>query len=248
MYDSHCHLEQTAFDEDRDLVVKRAKDAGVAAIVNSGNNPADNRKVLAMQEKYGERWCKCVLAVSPHYAPKVGLEAVEEELKFIEKNKSKVQGVGETGLDFHHYSRDDETVRKVQEKAFKMHLQFAESHDLVAVVHSRDAVKECLEIMGEYKCRKVLHCFLEHRLLEDALAQGCWVSLPTLKGKERDKIIKKAPLDRLLAETDSPWLWNPRNEPANVREVYARIAEKRNLAFDAAEEAINENVRQAFGF
>lgn len=246
MYDSHCHLEQTVFDEDRDLVVKRAKEAGIDGIVNSGNNPGDNRKVLALQEKYGQSWYKAVLAVSPHYAPKTGLEAVEEELDFISKNRGRIQGVGETGLDFFHFK--EEKDRLVQRRAFEMHLQFAEAHDLAAVVHSRDAVGECLEIMKEFKCRKIMHCFLEHRFLENALEQDCWISLPTLKSKPRDKIIKKAPLENLLAETDSPWLWQPRNEPANVKEVYERVAEKRQIPLEKAEEALDSNARRAFGF
>jgi len=175
MYDAHCHLEQTVFDEDRDLVVKRAKEAGIDGIVNSGNNPGDNRKVLALQEKYGQEWYKAVLAVSPHYAPKVGLEAVEEELEFISKNRSKIQGVGETGLDFFHFKEEND--RQVQRRAFEMHLQFAEAHDLAVVVHSRDAVGECLEIMKGYKCRKVMHCFLEHQFLEDALEQRTYHTL-----------------------------------------------------------------------
>jgi len=245
MFDAHCHLEHKDFDADRDAAVQRAKDAGVKAAVNAGNNPSDNRKLLALREEFGRSFFKCVLSLSPHYAPSAQEGVLEEELRFIESNKGKIAGIGETGLDFFHFH--DELERSLQKKAFEGFLQLAESLDLPVVIHSRNAEKECFEILAGYRCRVVLHCFLKPAFLQEALSKGYFVSLPTLKSKAREKIAKKAPLSSLLCETDSPYLWQGgRNEPANVAESYAAVAGAVKMPLEKVAEEIDANVESLF--
>ncbi|MFA6049124.1 MAG: TatD family hydrolase [Candidatus Micrarchaeia archaeon] len=245
MIDAHCHLDHVDFDSDRKEAVQRARDAGVKAVINAGNNPADNRKVLALREEFGPSFFKCVLSLSPHYAPGAGEGVLEGELRFIEANRAKIVGIGETGLDYFHFAKERE--REAQKKAFESFLQLAETLDLPVVIHSRDAEAACLEILGRYKCRVMLHCFLKPAFLETAVARGYAVSLPTLKSKARVKIAKKAPLGRIFCETDSPFLWREgRNEPAHVRESYEAVAEARKTGFAAAEEQIDAGVASFF--
>ncbi len=245
MFDAHCHLDHKDFDADRAEAVARAKEAGVRAAINAGNNPSDNRKVLQLREEFGYSFFKCVLSLSPHYAPSAGDGVLEGELRFIESNKGKIVGIGETGLDFFHFS--EEKDRAIQRKAFEGFLQLAETLDLPVVIHSRDAEKECFEVLAQYKCRVVLHCFLKPAFLQEALARGYFVSLPTLKSKAREKIAKKAPLSSILCETDSPYLWQGgRNEPAHVRESYEAVAKARQLPFEKVAEEIDANVESLF--
>ncbi|MFQ5406772.1 MAG: TatD family hydrolase, partial [Candidatus Micrarchaeia archaeon] len=126
MIDSHCHLEYPAFDKDLPQVIENAKKAGVKAVVNAGNKPSDNRKVLAMQKKIGSNFFKAVLSLSPHFAPQAK-ESLDEELRFIESNKNNIVGIGETGLDFYHFEKPED--QKIQKKAFEAFLQLAESLD-----------------------------------------------------------------------------------------------------------------------
>ncbi len=245
MIDAHCHLDHKDFDVDRKAVVERAKAAGVKAVVNAGNIPSDNRKVLAMREEFGYSFFKCVLSVSPHFAPSAPEGALEDELSFIEANRHKVVGLGETGLDYFHFS--EERDKLAQKKAFEAFLQLGEAYDLPAVIHSRDAEQECFDLLGKYKCRVMLHCFLKPQFLQLALERGYKLSLPTLKSKAREKIAKKAPIGALFCETDSPYLWRDgRNEPAHVKEAYEEVAEAKKIPFGEAELQLDESVSAFF--
>ena len=102
--------------------------------------------------------------------------------------------------------------------------------------------------MKNFKIRAVMHCFLKHQVLDEVLKAKYKVSLPTLKSKNRVKLIKRTPLEDLFCETDSPFLWKGRNEPANVREVYEDVAKHKKISFDKVEEKIDSNVSEFYKF
>ena len=245
MIDSHCHVDSADFDSDRDEVVARAKATGLFAFVNAGNSPKDNRRVMEIAEKY-KGYCFPTLAVSPHHACEITDEEFEAELRYIESNRAKLVGIGETGLDRHHFKKEDEWHR--QEKLFRAHIQLGEALDLPVVIHSRDAEERCIHIAEEYDCRIMLHCFLEHKAIDMALESDFMISVPTLKSKGINKIIKKTPLERLLCETDSPWLWQGgRNEPSNVKSVYERVAKIKSQPFEKVVETVDGSASSFFG-
>jgi TatD DNase family protein len=245
MIDAHCHLDSQDFDPDRDEVVARAKAAGIRCAINAGNCPKDNGKVIQLAKDFSG-FILPTLAVSPHHANECTDADLEAELRRIESEKARLAGIGETGLDWHQFKKEQERER--QEKFYRAHLQLAESLDLPGGVHSRDAEERCIRIAREYECRAVLHCFLEHKVIELALQTKYPISIPTLKSKGIDKIIKKTPLERLFCETDSPWLWaGGRNEPANVGVAYERVAKVKSEPFEKVVGTIDSGVAAFFG-
>jgi TatD DNase family protein len=247
MIDAHCHIDMKDFDSDRGEVIARAKAAGVRAIINAGNNHPDNERVLAFSQKYGPDYLKAVICLSPHYAVGLSDPDLEAELRFIESNKHRLVGIGETGLDRFHFKREEEWAK--QEKFYRAFLQLSESLDLPVVVHSRNAEERCIRVAQEYRCRVMLHCFLSHRCLDLMLESGFPISVPTLRSKSLDKVIKKTPLERIFCETDSPWLWPAgRNEPSNVAAAYGRVAKVKSAGLERVIGAVDENVTGFFGF
>jgi len=247
MIDAHCHIDTADFDSDRDEVVARAKASGINAIINAGNNHPDNERVLALSQKYGSDYYKAVICLSPHHATEQSDEQLEAELRFIESNKTKLVGIGETGLDRHHYKKVEEWAK--QERFYRAFLQLAESIDLPVVVHSRDAEEMCIRVAQEYNCRVMLHCFLNPKAIDLALSTPFAISVPTLKSKAVDKIIKKTPLERIFCETDAPWLWQGgRNEPANVKAAYERVAKIKSVELERVVGTVDDNVASFFGF
>jgi TatD DNase family protein len=247
MIDAHCHVDTKDFDSDRGEVIARAKASGIRAIVNAGNNHPDNERVLALSQKYGPDYFKAVVCLSPHHAVEQTEEELEAELRFITSNKSKLVGIGETGLDRHHYSKEEDWAK--QERFYRSFLQLGESLDLPVVVHSRNAEERCIKVAQEYRCRVMLHCFVNAHAADLAVESGFMVSIPTLKSKGIDKIIKKTPLERISCETDAPWLWQGgRNEPANVRAAYERVAKIKSLGLEKVIDVVDETVASFFKF
>ncbi|VVB67439.1 Tat-linked quality control protein TatD [Candidatus Norongarragalina meridionalis] len=236
LVDCHAHLEHRDFERDLDAVIAHMRKTGVVC-VNTGANLEANRKALAITAKYPDI-LKTALGLSPHDANR---ENLEENLAFIRKNAGKICAIGEIGLDFHYFKKEEE--REKQRTAFIAQLDLAEEFDLPAVIHTREAEAEVIALLAERKQKNaVLHCFLQPQLLDAAMKAGCLVSLPTLKNKARVTIIERVQDGRVLCETDSPYLWRgERNEPANVAEVYGEMERIRGAAFagKAAETARN---------
>lgn len=244
MIDSHCHLDSPEFAADLDATVGRAKAAGIRAVVNAGNSHEDNARVLEISKKH-QGYIYPTMALSPHHAPSLTDEDLERELRLIESNKAVLVGIGETGLDRHHFKKQEEWDK--QERFYRAFLQLGEALDLPIVVHSRNAEEMSIRVAMEYDCRVMLHCFLNHKAIDLALESEFLISIPTLKSKEIDKTIKKTPLERLLCETDSPWLWQgKRNEPANVRAAYERVAKIKSLPFERVVDAVDQSSSALF--
>ena len=234
--DCHCHLEREYFP-DLGEVLERMRGAGVACVA-SGRNREQNECALSLVRP----GVKAAVGVSPHDA--LNADA-EQEKAWILENAGSASAIGEIGLDHHHFHSLEE--REKQLRVFRAMLEAAEKTGKPAIIHTRKAEEKVLDELESFKGTAVLHCFLVHRLAERVLDAGHYVSLPTLKNKSRVKLVKRLPLNRILCETDSPYLWEGRNEPANVVSVYREVARVKGLELGEAREAIGANAEELFG-
>jgi len=232
--DSHCHLTDDQFDPDRSEVLHRARDAGVVGILAIASDRADSERVVALlnESRQGQSvpalWGTA--GIHPHDAKGAeegGLDAIRD----MARAQARILAVGETGLDFFY----DNSPRGLQESLFRSHLEMAEELDLPIVVHSREADELTCRILREWgsRVKGVLHCFTGGReLLETALGVGWMVSFTgiiSFKKYDALELVRKVPRDRLMVETDAPYLApvprrGRRNEPAFVAEVAKALA------------------------
>jgi TatD DNase family protein len=238
--DSHCHLADETFATDLDQVIARAREAGVEralVILEAGN-----LKEAAQAERVVGLWpeVRFSIGVHPHQAhqfagdPEAAATAVRAQFAATPSARA----IGEIGLDYHY----DYSPRDVQHAVFRSQLRLARELDRPVVIHTREADEDTLAILGEEgggEIRGVLHCFTGNDALADAgLALGFFVSLAGIvtfpKAEPLRQTARRVPLDRLLAETDSPFLApvpyrGKRNEPAYVARVVAALAEMHQI-------------------
>jgi TatD DNase family protein len=236
LIDSHCHLDFPDFAEERDAVVARAVDAGVTHIVTICTRVRRHAEVLAIAERYANVYCS--VGTHPHNAAEE-LDIGADEL-IARAAHPKVVAIGEAGLDYFY----DHSPRDAQEQGFRAHIAAARATGLPLVIHSRDADADMArmleEEMGKGEFKAVLHCFTGScELAERAVALGLSISFTgILTFKKSDAlraIAASLPADRIMVETDAPYLApgkfrGKRNEPAYVVETAKVLAETRGVA------------------
>ena len=259
--DTHCHIHFPAYDADRDTVLARLREAGGAAIT-IGTSLANSRAAIALAEQHADIWATVGLHPShvthPHHDENEG--AVDEcsvsadELRMLALSSNKVVAIGEAGLDVYRTEPEaKEAAIAEQWRVFETHLNVAEELDLPVVVHCRDALRELARELRARRAaghvdRCVLHSFTgTWAEAEPLLELGCFIALngivtfPPRKGvAEEDQLLRVAervPLDRLLLETDAPYLApvphrGERNEPAWAAETGKFVAKVRGLEED----------------
>jgi TatD DNase family protein len=245
-FDVHCHLDFDSFDLDRKQVVERARTAGVEPIC-AGNSLKANEKIIEFSR---ELCLKFYLGWDMDFLS--GNETLEENLEFLRRNKENILGLGEIGLDF----KQNPAPKELQEKVFLAQVELAAELKLPIVVHSRGAEERVFESLDSmnFEPPVVMHCFLKSKLAKEILSrENFFASLPTVKCRDRTKLIEELPLEKLLCETDSPFLWKEenetpvRNEPRNVLEVYSEISAIKGIAVSQVEETIERSVSRIFG-
>ena len=258
MIDSHCHLAGEEFTADLPDVISRAREAGViAAIVILA---AQDEAELASWARVRSLWpaARAAVGVHPHQAgafaedPEAAARLLTTRLDQVPD----VRAVGEIGLDYHY----DFAPRPVQQAVFRAQLKVARDRRLPVVIHTREAEADTLDILtedGRGATTGVFHCFSgDSAAASRALDTGYYVSIPGIvsfpKASALREAVRQVPLDRLLVETDSPYLApvphrGKRNEPAFVARVVDVIAEARQMDRDAVAMAITENARRLFG-
>ncbi|MBX7054675.1 MAG: TatD family hydrolase [Pyrinomonadaceae bacterium] len=256
LIDSHCHIDGEAFDGDRDDVVQRARDAGVAAMLNIGTgNPHtdDFRRAVAVAERYDNVYAS--VGVHPHDA-KLYDDTAEQHLIELVRSSPKVIAWGEVGLDYYY----DHSPRDVQRDVFRRQIRTARKLDLPIIIHSRDADDETVEILTE-ECsyegfRGIMHCFGGTPEMAKALMDvGFLISFAgnvTFKKAEnlRDAA-RVVPLDRLLVETDCPFLTpvpfrGKRNEPSFVVHTANFLADLYGVEIETIAENTTRNFLNFF--
>jgi TatD DNase family protein len=235
LVDSHCHIDMPQFDADRDEVVARARAAGVQEMLIVGGVDAENGHLRALRvaEAYG---FPCSAGVHPHEA-KLATEAVYDEMRGLARER-RIVAIGEIGLDFHY----DHSPRDVQREVFRRQVRLAREVGLPVIIHTREADEETsalLEEEGAAETGGVIHCFTGGpELAERALALGFFISFSGIAAFPRSEgiqaVARTVPLDRLLVETDAPFLAPPphrgkRNEPAFVVDLARKIAALRGV-------------------
>jgi TatD DNase family protein len=252
LVDSHCHLDFPDFATELDGVVDRARAAGVGRIVTISTRVKQHAAVLAIAERYPDVYCSA--GTHPHHAHEE-LDITVEHLVALTR-AAKVVAIGEAGLDYHYtYSSRD-----AQEQGFRRHVAAARETGLPLVIHSRDADLDMAKILEEETGKgafpAVLHCFTGGReLAARAIALGLYISFTgilTFKKSEDLRLIAAAlPPDRILVETDAPYLApgpyrGKRNEPAYVVETAKTLAAVRGTSADEIARQTTENFHRLF--
>jgi len=248
LIDSHAHVDFPQFDRDRDAVIDRARETGLVALVNIGTDLRHSRTSVALAEEYD--FIYATVGVHPHEAVTATAEVLDE-LRALARHP-KVVAVGEIGLDFYR----DYSPRPAQRRAFREQLALATDLDLPVVIHSRDAHEEVLRILSEWEGAGVLHTYAAGvRRLDEVIDLGFFVGLsgPVTYSKARElrDVARSAPLDRLLIETDCPYLTpephrGSRNEPAYVRFVAQAVARARGDEVEHIAEVTAQNACRLF--
>ncbi len=253
LIDSHCHLDFPDFASELDAVVERARAAGVERMVTISTRVKRQAELLAIAERFVDVFCS--VGTHPHYAHEE-LDVTAADL-VARTRAAKVVALGEAGLDYHY----DNSPRDAQERGFRAHIAAARETGLPLVIHSRDADDDTAKILEE-ETRKgafpaVLHCFTGGPdLAQRAIALGLFISFTgilTFKTSDALRAIAaKLPADRILVETDAPYLApgklrGKRNEPAYVVETAKVLAETRGVSLDEIARQTTANFFRLFG-
>jgi TatD DNase family protein len=252
LVDSHCHLDFSEFAPELDAVVARAKGAGVDACVSIGTTLEKFLRVREIAERFADVWCS--VGIHPHEAEK---EPLTDAVPLLERARHrKVVGIGETGLDFYY----NHSPRAPQLANFRSHIAAARELGLPLIVHTRDAEDDTIAIlreeMGKGAFSGLIHCFTGTKKLADAaLDLGFCISVSGIvtfkKSEELRSVLKDVPLDRLLVETDAPYLApmphrGKRNEPAFVVNTAAALAVLKGVGADELARATTDNFFRLF--
>jgi len=264
LFDSHCHLTDAAFRDDREAVLVRARETGVSRLVSIASDVADAGAALALVRAYAaygdardggdlprpRMWCTA--GVHPHEAGAAGPDALARVRAL--SGEPEVVALGETGLDYHY----DLSPRDVQRRFFEAHLALGAELSLPVVVHAREADDDVAAAIAAAPAETlgVLHCFTGgDRAFGEAMARGWYVSfsgIASFKSFQAADLLRAVPADRLLVETDSPYLApvpmrGKRNEPAFVRHVADAVAALLDEEPDAVAARTTANALRFYG-
>ncbi len=262
MIDVHCHLNFHAFEKDYDEVIKRAFDAGVTKIINVGTKIDSSQEAIELAEKYDNLYA--IVGVHPHHADKLENNWLKQ-LEELTKNP-KVVGIGETGIDYYRYKSNEIVDPKLQKDVFIKQVELSLKLKLPLQIHNRHAGKDILEILYRYKTELLdppgmFHCMSGNvDFLKKVLDLGFYVGFDgnitydgLAPGEDTllTELVKETPLDKIIAETDSPFLTpqpyrGRRNEPSCVIIVGQFLAKIKGVSFKEIEEKTTENAHNLF--
>ena len=255
-FDSHSHYNDEKFDEDREQIINDTYNAGITKFVCAGYNIKSSLDSLELSKKYDFIYSIC--GISPNDIPQTEQElwkSLDEITKLVQNNKSKkLVAIGEIGLDY-YWNKEN---KELQEQAFIKQIELANKLELPIVIHSRDASVDTINIIEENKVNKagIFHCCQQNQeMIKNALRLGYYISLAgpvTFKNaKNSADIIQMIPMDKLLIETDSPYLApepnrGKRNDCRNVKYVAQRIADVKRKTLEEVAKATYENAMRIF--
>ena len=243
LIDSHCHLVNEDYDIDE--VIERAKKAGIQYLIVSGSEKEDNKLNMELLGKYNN------VFLSVGYHPSMASSVTEEDYNFLEKclMNDKVVAIGEIGLDY-HYGKDD---MKKQKKLFRRQLDLAKKYNKPVVIHTRDAFLDTYNILREYNLSGVIHCFSGSlEVAKQYLDLGYYLGIGgvvTFKNSKLKDVIKEIGLERIVFETDSPYLSplrGKKNEPSNVKIVCEYVSDLLGLSFNEVAKVTSNNTISLF--
>ncbi len=246
LIDTHAHLDAEQFDADRDILIRNFPEAGIHCVVTIGEDLESSQRAMRLAEIYDTVFC--TVGFHPHYADKFNENAREKLKEWL--SVPKVRALGEIGLDYHY----EYSSRAAQKNTFRSLLHLAQELNKPVVIHNRKSDADLLSILNEENHRPykgVIHCFDSGLSLAKAcLDLGFYISFSGIltfkKSQELREVAQYVPLDRMLIETDSPYLApvprrGQRNEPAFVRHVAEKIAEIKALPLETVALATCKN-------
>ncbi len=248
IFDSHAHYNDEQFDIDRDSLLASLPEAGIMGIINCGTDVASSLFSLEMAEKYPFVYAAC------GYHPESALELNDDRLSEIEKMLSheKCVAVGEIGLEYHY----DFVPKDVQKYVFEKHLELAVKYDMPVIVHDREAHADTMDLLKKYNPKGVLHCYSgSAEMAKEVLKMGMYIGLGgavTFKNAVKPvEVAQMIPLDRLLLETDCPYMApvpmrGKRNNSAYISFVAEKIADIRGISSDELLNITAENTKKLF--
>ena len=252
LVDSHCHLDFNDFEDDFEEMLQRAREQGVTAMLNAGNNIDELEKQLEISEKYP--FVYTAVGVHPHNAAEYPNVKAEDLIRL--STHKKVVAIGECGLDYYYdYSPKDAQIKLLCE-----HVKAAQETGLPLIIHNRDSDDDMMEVLGEAYEQKpfsgVIHCFSSSKKFADfALSIGFYLSASGIitfnKSNDIREVFAEVPLDRLLVETDAPYLApvpvrGRRNESAFVKYTAEKLAQIKNISFEKLAEITSNNFYKLF--
>jgi TatD DNase family protein len=249
LIDTHCHLDFPQFDRDRDQVIRRAKSSGVDYIINIGSSLEGSRKSLELSRQYDSVYA--AVGIHPHEADNFTKQE-EDSIRALAKEE-KVVAIGEIGLDYYkNYSKAEN-----QRALFLSLIGLAKELNLALVVHTRQAEAETLKILKDtMPVRATVHCFSgDEAFLKECLNLGFFISftcnITYKKAENLRRLVKIAPLERLMLETDAPYLppegfRGKRNEPLYVKSLAAEMARIKEISVEEVARATTHNAKTFF--
>ncbi len=245
--DTHTHLCDPVFDSDRSEVIKRAKEKGILAIIAVSETIEDAKRSLELVEQHSE-----LKPAAGLYPSHLDLNQAEDMISFIRREKDRLVGIGEVGLDF--WIAKEESEREIQKEIFSRFIDLSLELDLPLNVHSRSAGRHVISLLLKKGAKKVhLHAFDGKAATAlPAMEAGYYFSVPPsiVRSRQKQKLVKQLPLSCLMVETDSPVLGpesGQRNEPANIIYSIEAIAEIKNMNEDEVKEKVFENTVRLYG-
>ena len=256
LFDSHSHYNDEKFDIDREEIIKETLSNGVSNFIVAGYNVESSKKAVEIVSKHEEIYA--IAGISPNDLENIitddDMNKCVNEIEKIANNK-KVVAIGEIGLDY-YWNKDN---KEIQKEMFIKQIELANKLEMPIVIHTREAVADTLEILKAHNVNKkgIFHCCpLNRELVKEALKLDFYISLSgviTFKNaKNADEIINLVPENKLLIETDSPYLApepvrGTRNNSMNVKYVAEKIAEVKNKAIEEIADLTNQNAKRIFG-
>ncbi|MBQ9842635.1 MAG: TatD family hydrolase [Oscillospiraceae bacterium] len=250
LFDTHAHLNDPAFDPDREELMESFASAGVSLVMNAGCSLESSRDIVQMAEKYP--WLYASVGSHPDSADEVN-EAVLEEYRKLCKQSDKVKAIGEIGLDYYY----EDIPREIQQRAFRLQMELAKELDMPVIVHERDAHNDGLAIVKEFPTVKgVFHCYSGSAEMARQLVNLGWYIGFTgvLTFKNARKAVETAasiPLDRIVLETDCPFMApepfrGKRNQPGYLYRMAEKLAEIRGISLEEVHAATMENGKRLY--
>ncbi len=253
LFDSHCHLDDEKFNEDRQAVIENIFSSKVTKLISAGYSLESSKRALELANNYSQIYT--VSGISPNDIPE-NVEKLQAEIYEIEKlaKNQKVVGIGEIGLDY-YWNKEN---KELQKYAFIKQIELSNKLKLPIVIHTREAVMDTIEILKENPVNKkgVFHCCpLNPELVKEALKLGFYISFAgpvTFKNsKNADEVIRLVPDEKMLIETDSPYLSpepnrGKRNDSSNVRYIAEKIAKVKGYTLEEVAKITYDNACRIF--
>ena len=253
MIDIHCHLEQNDYNNDRDDVIENCK-KHLKAVITSCAHPTDFDLTLKIIEGH-KNFVFASCGIHPEYIKEMPEQEIDEFIEKIEQNKDKLVAIGEIGLDYWWVKEDE--WREKQRELFVRMIRFAKRIGKPILIHTREVKDGTIEIMEQENAKNVvMHMFGEHQFTKRVVDNGWFISVNNIvhRSKSHKKVVRDCPLDKLMLETDAPWLSpkkllegvESRNDPTSIKSVAEKIAEIKKTDFEEIWHKCGQNAIKFF--